>query len=283
MNVARHDSDLAFARRNDARTIRADQARRTALHEVAHLNHVGGRDAFGDADHQRHTGLGRFHDSIGRERRWNENHRCVRARLLHRIGDGIEDRQTQMRLTALTRSDAAHYFRAVIDGRLGMKAGFAPGESLEDYTGVLIHQDAHLASLTTFSAASFMPSATVELTPDPFKVSCAFSTLVPSMRTTIGTFTLNSRAALTTPVASTSQRKMPPKMLIKTAFTPWSERRILNAFLICSALAPPPTSRKFAGLPPAYLMMSMVAIARPAPLTMQAIVPSDRKSTRLNS
>ena len=47
-----------------------------------------------------------------------------------------------------------------------------------------------------------------------------------------------------------------------------------NAFFTCSALAPPPTSRKFAGLPPAYLMMSMVAIARPAPFTMQPTVPS---------
>ena len=47
-----------------------------------------------------------------------------------------------------------------------------------------------------------------------------------------------------------------------------------NAFLICSAFAPPPTSRKFAGLPPAYLMMSMVAMASPAPFTMQATLPS---------
>ena len=45
------------------------------------------------------------------------------------------------------------------------------------------------------------------------------STLVPSMRTTMGTWMLRSRAAATTPVASVSQRRMPPKMLIKTAFT----------------------------------------------------------------
>ncbi len=36
----------------------------------------------------------------------------------------------------------------------------------------------------------------------------------------------------------------------------------------------PPTSRKLAGLPPASLMPSMVAMARPAPLTMQPISPS---------
>ena len=60
-------------------------------------------------------------------------------------------------------------------------------------------------------------------------------------------------------------------MLMSTAFTLVSDIRIRNAFLICSALAPPPTSRKFAGSPPASLMMSIVAIASPAPLTMQPI------------
>ena len=63
-------------------------------------------------------------------------------------------------------------------------------------------------------------------------------------------------------------------MLISTALTLLSDIRIVKAFLICSALAPPPTSRKFAGSPPASLMMSIVAIARPAPLTMQPMVPS---------
>src|SRR6266849_1262767 len=125
-----------------------------------------------------------------------------------------------MSLPAFTRRHAAHHYRPVIDGCLRMETGFAAVESLEDEARVLIHEDAHCASLTTFSAASFMPLATVKLNPELFKISCPFSTLVPSMRTTIGTFTLNSRAAFTTPVARTSQRRMPPKMLISTAFTP---------------------------------------------------------------
>jgi hypothetical protein len=41
-----------------------------------------------------------------------------------------------------------------------------------------------------------------------------------------------------------------------------------------SAVAPPPTSRKFAGEPPNSLIVSIVAIARPAPFTMQPIAPS---------
>ena len=38
-------------------------------------------------------------------------------------------------------------------------------------------------------------------------------------------------------------------------------------------LAPPPMSRKLAGTPPKSLIMSIVAMARPAPLTMQPISP----------
>ncbi len=42
----------------------------------------------------------------------------------------------------------------------------------------------------------------------------------------------------------------------------------------CCSEALPPTSRKLAGAPPCSLMMSMVAMARPAPLTMQPMLPS---------
>src|SRR6185369_6141920 len=70
------------------------------------------------------------------------------------------------------------------------------------------------------------------------------------------------------------ERTMPPKMLIKTAFTFSSASRIRNAASTRCCDAPPPTSRKFAGSPPASLMMSIVAIASPAPFTMQAMLPS---------
>ena len=43
---------------------------------------------------------------------------------------------------------------------------------------------------------------------------------------------------------------------------------ILKASFTCDAVAPPPTSKKFAGDPPCNLMISMVAIASPAPFTI---------------
>ena len=45
----------------------------------------------------------------------------------------------------------------------------------------------------------------------------------------------------------TSQRMMPPKMLTRMPFTFGSEVMILNAAVTFSLVAPPPTSRKFAG------------------------------------
>ena len=47
----------------------------------------------------------------------------------------------------------------------------------------------------------------------------------------------------------------------------------LKAFVTRSGVAPPPISKKFAGSPPANFIVSIVAIAKPAPLTMQPISP----------
>ena len=109
------------------------------------------------------------------------------------------------------------------------------------------------------------------------------STLVPSRRTTTGTCTPISREALTTPLATMSQRMMPPKMFTRTPLTPGSWRMMRKAFLTASSLAPPPTSRKLAGSPPCSLMMSMVAMASPAPLTMQPMLPSSLMKFRPNA
>ena len=59
---------------------------------------------------------------------------------------------------------------------------------------------------------------------------------------------LTSFAAATMPCAMTSQSMMPPKMFTRMPFTFGSPRMILKAAVTCSLLAPPPTSRKFAGL-----------------------------------
>ena len=71
-----------------------------------------------------------------------------------------------------------------------------------------------------------------------------------------------------------SHRVIPPKMLMRMALTRGLRVMMRSAFRTFSGFELPPTSRKFAGLPPKYLMRSMVAMERPAPLTMHPIVPS---------
>src|SRR5262245_46975131 len=276
VDMARHDADLALAGRDHAGAVRPDEPCRPALQEFPRLHHIDGGNPLGDADHQRQARIRRFHDGVGGKRRRNENDGRIGASRLHGRIHGIEDGPVRVGRAALSGSHTADYVRAVGDRLKRVKRALLSRKALHDEACILIDEDAHCftASLTTFSAASRMPSATVKLNPDSARILRPCSTFVPSMRTTRGTWILRSRAAATTPVASVSQRRMPPKILISTAFTLASESRIRNAFLTCSALAPPPTSRKFAGLPPAYWMMSIVPMASPAPFTMHPTLPS---------
>ena len=80
--------------------------------------------------------------------------------------------------------------------------------------------------------------------------------------------------ASTIPCATLSHLTIPPKIFTRIAFTLVSFKMILKAFSTLSALAVPPTSKKFAGSPPENLIISIVAIAKPAPFTIQPTLPS---------
>src|SRR4029077_7254012 len=257
--------------------IRSDQPRLRIFQRGRDTHHVERGNSFGDADDQRQSRVGSFQNGVGGKWWWDKNDGSIRLGRANRLGHGVEYGHVEMLRSAFAWCDACDDLRAVLQHLLGMKAAFAAGEALDDNARALINKNTHRpppASFTTFSAPSFMLSATVKLKPELRRISFPCSTLVPSMRTTTGIFSFNSFAAFTTPLASTSQRKMPPKMLTNTARTLGSLSRMRNAFFTWSSEAPPPTSRKFAGLPPLSLMMSMVAMARPAPFTMQPTVPS---------
>ena len=64
--------------------------------------------------------------------------------------------------------------------------------------------------------------------PDSARIRLPCSTLVPSSRTTSGTFRFTSRAAATTPSAITSHLMMPPKMLTSTPSTLGSDEQQLE-------------------------------------------------------
>jgi hypothetical protein len=104
--------------------------------------------------------------------------------------------------------------------------------------------------------------------------SAAFSMFVPCNRHTMGNLKFICCTTLIKPWAMASHLTIPPKMLTKMAVTLGSLVIRVNADLIASGVAPPPTSKKLAGEPPLILIMSMVAMARPAPLTRHPISPS---------
>src|SRR5262249_17271707 len=169
--------------------------------------------------------------------------RGVGAGLLHGVAHGVEDRPALVGGAALARRHAADDGGEVGLRLLRVKSSFASGESLDDQPRRFIDQNSHSsmgrnhedvifvslrdlrgsgfqpASSTTFFAASSIASAVVKFMPLSRNRRLPSSTLVPSMRMTIGTGTPSSFTAPITPCASTSQRRMPPKILINTAFT----------------------------------------------------------------
>ena len=66
MDVAGHDADLAFVRRDDTGAVGSDQPRLRARKRALHLDHVEHRNALGDADDQRQFGVDRLQNGVGR-------------------------------------------------------------------------------------------------------------------------------------------------------------------------------------------------------------------------
>src|SRR6201994_2766933 len=254
MDVAGHDADLAFAGRDHAGTVRSDETRLRALQRALYLHHVEHRDALGDADGKRNLRVDRFEDRIGRIGRRHIDRRRGCAGRLARLAHRVEHGQAEMRCAAFAGRSAADHLGAIGDGLLGMEGALVAGEALGDDLGVLVDENGHFlcsfTALTIFCAASARSLAETMGRPDSARIFLPSSTLVPSRRTTSGTFSEISFAAATMPSAMMSHFMMPPKMLTRMPFTFGSETMILNAAVTFSLLAPPPTSRKFAGSSP---------------------------------
>ena len=126
-DVARHDADLAFVRRHHARAVRPDQARASSLQRALDLDHVEHRDALGDADDQRDLGIDRLQDRVGGAGRRHVDDAGVGAGRRLRLGDGVEDRQAEVRsVPPLPGDDAADHLGAVGDRLLGMEGALRP-------------------------------------------------------------------------------------------------------------------------------------------------------------
>ena len=138
VNVSGRDADaasavriLAFAGRDDAGTIRADEPRlEVALHRAFHPHHVAHRNAFGDGDDQFQSGVRAFENRIGGERRRHKHRAGGRAGLFDGFGDGVENRNlfpaVLKNLTAFAGGDAGDDLRAVINRELRVLAPKLP-------------------------------------------------------------------------------------------------------------------------------------------------------------
>src|SRR5690606_19695125 len=141
---------------------------------------------------QRHLGVDRLQDGVCGEGGRHIDGGGVGAHFLFRFAHGVEHRQAQMGGAALARRGAADHLGAIGDGGFRMEGSLVAGEALADDARILVDENGHyfepFTAATTFCAASARLSAEVIARPDLASISLPFSTLVPSRRTTSGTW-----------------------------------------------------------------------------------------------
>src|SRR3954468_17630149 len=281
--VGRDDADVRLARRQNAGAVGADQPNAVlALQVRVDAQLVMRGDALGDADDRLDPRIGGLEHRIGGEARRHEHHRGVRPGLLDRLVERVEHGDALDVLAALARRHARHDVRAVALVFHRVERALAARDARDAHARLLVDQDAHaLTSAPDFASSTtrWAASSIVASTCSPGRSASAksrrpSSSFVPSRRTTNGTCGLTCSNASISPLATSSQRVMPPKMLNSTALTFGSDRITSTADTIASAFDPPPASRKFAGAPPCCATTSNVDITSPAPLPRIPMLPS---------
>ena len=126
----------------------------------------------------------------------------------------------------LARRHAGDDVGAVVLHLLGVEAALAAGDALDEESRVRPDEDAHapLARCGHGHDPSRRPRRACAAvwrsgSPASLRMRAACSALVPTMRTTIGTWRSCWRRASTRPCATSSPRAMPPKMLTRIART----------------------------------------------------------------
>src|SRR5687768_4183487 len=249
---SRDDAHLAHPGSDQSGTVGPQEPGALFPDEGHHPGHVEHRNSLGDAHDEADPGIGGFGDRAGGHGGRDVDHRGVGPGLRDRFGDGVKHRDGTLEpLAPLPRRDARHDPGAVLDHLAGVETSVPPGDALHHQPGIGVDEDAHAASFASCTAcctaASMSESARI---PAPSRIRKASSSLVPVSRMTIGTCTVNCRVAVTMPLATSSVRVIPPKMLKRIAFTAGSAVMILSAFTTFSGLELPPISRKLAGSPP---------------------------------
>src|SRR5690606_38721055 len=181
------------------------------------------------------------------------DHRSIGLRLGHCIDHGVEDRHPVLEaLAALPRRDAGDDAGAVLEHLLRVKRAVAARDPLNDYPGRVVDEYAHAACPPVASCTAFCTALSMSVIAEKpllSRICTAISSLVPVSRITIGPLRGFDFVAVTIPLATSSVRVMPPKMLKRIAFTFGSAVMILSALMTFSGFDEPPMSRKLAGSP----------------------------------
>src|SRR5690606_31088034 len=267
--------------------VRPDEARAALRDEGIHPRHVEDRDALRDRDDELDPGVRGLEDRVGRERGWNVDDGGVRAGLGDGAVHGIEDRHLHAvrsleRLPALAGCDTGDDGGAVLDHLPCVERAIPARDPLHDQPCAFVSKDRHDQPLAQAarpaSSTAFWTTSSIDVeAPKPalWRISRASCSLVPVKRITIGIRMSIRRLASTMPLATSSQRVMPPKMLNRMTLTFGSCVMMRSALTPLSGFDEPPMSRKFAGSPPSNLIRSIVAMARRPPLTTAPISPSN--------
>ena len=152
VDVAGHDADLDFFRRDQAGAVRAQQQGALAacgflgLHAVANFQHVTNRDAFGDADRQIQVGLDGFPDGSGGAGRRHIDHRHRGAGFRSRFLDRCVNRDVKnplARLLGVHAGDEAVLAVGVFLALLGVELARLARDALGNDLGVFVDVDGH--------------------------------------------------------------------------------------------------------------------------------------------
>src|SRR5215213_485530 len=182
------------------------------------------RDVLGHAHDERNPALSRFQNCGSSGRRWDDNERGVRATLFDSFSHRRVNGNALNIRARLLRVRPRHHLRAIVTVPQAVKAPLRSGQALHHHPAVLVSKNRHVyfspASATAFCAASSIVVALIT-----WSDSCCLSIarpsaeFVPSSRITSGARRSTFLSASTIPRATSSQRVIPPNMLIMIALT----------------------------------------------------------------
>eukprot|EP01022_Parablepharisma_sp_SALTPOND_P012225 TRINITY_DN1566_c0_g2_i1.p1 TRINITY_DN1566_c0_g2~~TRINITY_DN1566_c0_g2_i1.p1 ORF type:complete len:1815 (-),score=421.25 TRINITY_DN1566_c0_g2_i1:71508-76952(-) len=131
-----HDADFGLPRHDDARGVGPEKPQTGRRYCLAHIEHLGLGDAFGNADDVGDGVVHGFQHGVrGKSGRHEDDGRVERPGLSRCLGHAVENRHTVDGLPAFVRRDAGYNLGAVLQHELHVAHGGAAGDALDQQPG----------------------------------------------------------------------------------------------------------------------------------------------------